>query len=201
MDLKYKPISLILRQSPPLNYLSQPHWFNFTYDQNVVLAASGNFTLTSLTYSLNAAANAVTLSTNFDQYCIYWVKTRMFIDSNVGVSTNVAATAGRIGTAIDFDNAGTIGSFLDLQSYATFEEAPLRFGNSYERELKPCVTPSVYNGSASFSGYAVGRTWLDCANPGIPHYGLRVGTLGNPTVTSLNIVAVTTMVLGFRNSI
>ena len=56
----------------------------------------------------------------------------------------------------------------------------------------PRVANAVYNG-ALFTGYGQGRPgqWIDCVNPGIPHYGIKFWFEGMPVTTNPGACAIT----------
>jgi hypothetical protein len=200
LDMRLKTISTAGVQRPPSNYRSMIYWAESSYEVNLSLPASGILGQNNLTFSANASPKLTNLTAQFDQYLIYAAVVRWFMDSTL--NTAPAVSYGRICTAIDFDNANTLTSFGAFEDDSTAQVDTLIVGKSWERFLKPCVTPAIYNGSSSFSGFGVGRYWIDSASNAVPHFGLRTGVVGNPSTTqAYNLVGVVTLIMGFRNSV
>jgi hypothetical protein len=170
------------------------HWIQSTYSGNYTVSSSAitennlQFTLASL----NAYSSWVAL---FDQYCIYSAHVRLSI-----IGEGYTTSLGTLATAIDYDSTGNLGTYVGIQDYSTVQVNTVEVGMSYERFIKPCVASALYNVStAGFSGYGIARSWVDCVNSGVPHYGFRAIWNGNAsTVTATYTV---TLVLGFRNNI
>jgi hypothetical protein len=164
----------------------------------MTLPLSGTFAGLGLSFQLQDIAVAAQVAAFFDQYCIYAVLFRAYLDSNATV-TNTYLTSGRIATAIDFDSAANPANMAALQSYNNVMEDTLSAGNSYERFVKPCVNSVMQAGSGT--GYGVGRYWLDSINLSVPHYGVKVGVIGYPGTVNGNMIITTTYIVGFRNSL
>lgn len=74
-------------------------------------------------------------------------------------------------TAIDLDDKSTPTSVAQVQRYSTMVQTLATSG--FRRVFQPRYLVSVYNGLSS--AYVLGDSdaWLDLANTGIPHYGLK----------------------------
>jgi len=115
------------------------------------------------TFNLASVPNSADFINTFDQYKIAQVRFKI-------VCTQYSSQA-PVYTALDYDDAGTptLANML--------EKDTLRISNSAivtERVFNPRVLQEVYN-SPTTSGYAtVISPWLDTANSGVPHYGLKL---------------------------
>jgi len=138
------------------------------------------------------------LSSFFDQYCLYSVVWSCSAAYEGAGST--LYTFGSVATAIDYDNASNLGSQALYLAYQSCVVEELSAGQSIQRYVKPCVAPALYNSTPAFSGYSVGRYWVDSSNTGVPHYGIRAFFTSN-TVSGAGVVFDLTYVIGFRNNI
>lgn len=193
-DLQRSAPSFMLTQSPPKNIRGQIHWVQGIFIRVNGLSASAN-TEINFSFTLNDVASLAGIQSYYDQYCIYSVV--MTIQCNdVGVSASTET--GRGYTAIDYDNTTNLGSENAIGAYGTCV-AFIPGRSVQQRLIKPCVAPTVYNTGAAFTGFGVGRCWLDCASPNIPHYGFRSYYAGN-AVSGLNIDYIGTYTIGLRNN-
>jgi len=192
-DFKPKIPSWQLTQKPPMNIRSMLYWVQ----ENV----QTNFSVSSSTVESNyafqiSAINAVSsYLAIFDQYCIYAVYVRLIPNSEYPTS----GTLGSLATAIDYDNVNNLGSWSGIQDYGTVNVTQVESGVSVERYLEPCAAPALYNSAGAFTGFGVGRFWLDSANSGIPHYGFR--TYVNGSTINYTMLVNVTYILGFRNTV
>jgi hypothetical protein len=194
-DLRKKNVSWRLVQSPPRGFISSIHWLQ----TNVTSTNVGTISTSSLTennyvfqlYQLNAVSSIAAL---FDQYCIYAVMIRVMVGRSEGDSGNF----GNIATAIDYDNVNNLGSFTGLQDYSTCVTSQLEPGVSYERFIKPCVAPVVYQSSGT--AYSVDRQWINSSNTSVQHYGFRLIFSGN-AVSGLTYSVFQSYIIGLRNNI
>lgn len=164
----------------PKNMQTQIHWLQTTQIYSQALANNA-ITEANLQFQLNATAIASGVTTLFDQYAIFAVYVRATVNSTSPVSTNTQQFI----TAIDYDNITNLGSTSTLAGYSTALTTSL--AETHERYIEPCNAPALYSGS-TFSHYGQARMWVDCSNPGTPHYGLRCivfalgsGVTGNVT--------------------
>jgi len=195
-DLVSRVPSWNLTQKPPLNYMTQIHWIQSSYTALVNVSNSG-ITESNLSFNLSALNSGSNLASLFDTYCIYSAHVRYTLLSEYSST----GSYGYINTAIDYDNVNSLGSLPALQDYSSIQQTILDPQISAERFIKPCVSPAIYNASSSaFSGFGTSRMWVDCANPSIPHYGLRLICNGN-SISGVQVLGFITLTLGFRNNI
>jgi len=193
-DLLRSAPSFNLTQRPPMNIRGQIHWVQGNFQRVSTLSASAN-TEVNYTFAVSDVSSLAGILSYFDQYCIYSIVITVQCN-DVGVSATTET--GRGYTAIDYDNITNIGSENAISAYGTCVQfIPGR--SVQQRFIKPCVAPAVYNSGSVFTGFGVGRCWLDSASPSIPHYGFRSYFAAN-TVSGLNIDYLITYVIGLRNN-
>jgi hypothetical protein len=196
-DLSRRVQNFALVQTPPRNFLTTPHWVQVNWSSaNNAIATSG-ITQINLAFALGNIDAVSAYTAIYDQYCIYAVKIRALATAETGLS----GYTGRIATAIDYDNISTLSGLAALEDYGSVVESEFEPAMSYERFIKPCVAPTVWNGSASVvNAYGISRMWLDSASASVPHYGYRSIFSGNVT-SGLGVDFFVTYILGFRNNV
>lgn len=129
-------------------------------------------------FTLSALPNYTEFTTLFDQYKVKGIKAQFYPRTNVLALNNLSGTLTTIPpllTCIDYDD-NTAEDYNKLmekagtKSHSEFKPFSLFF------RPKPLV--EIYKTAIS-TGYAIapGNAWLDCSNPDLPHYGLKVATL------------------------
>lgn len=190
LDLILRPPSMSITQSPPPGFQKKVTWLQSS------LLFTANFSTTNNWYANSFALSDIptlaAFAVSFDQYCIYAVKVRFLPKATTSV-------VGQFGSVIDFDNAVQPTSWQQLEDYGNFMSMSLVQGCCQERFIKPCVTPLVYNGAGT--GFATARSWIDSANTGVPHYGVRYGIDNGGPLIALQVGVEMTYVIGFRNNI
>jgi hypothetical protein len=196
-DFGRRPPSWMLNQTPPRSVRNQIYWiqgknhFQTTISNSVPTEYNFGFTFADL-------ADLVGLAAFFDQYCIYSVTVNLTPDFEGAGST--LYTFGTVATAIDYDNVNNVGTFAQVESYASCVIQELTSGQSLQRYIKPCVAPALYSSSAAFSGYGVNRMWVDSSVTSVPHYGFRSLFISN-TVSGLSVSFDVNYIVGLRNNI
>lgn len=145
-----------------------------------------------------AIPGAAQLAALYDTYQIEKVEYRMYIGSSTsqaGVNdTGIAGTANSlyefplpiIGWTPDTDDADNT-SLTDLQQYSTYKQKQVMAGEPLTGTLIPAVAGGVWNGAIR-SGYTrLVKQDVNCANPGVPHYGIKMcvdGMRASPNTTA-----------------
>lgn len=147
-----------------------------------------NFNLSTNTYNFNSQVFELdnlpdyTEFTNlFDQYRINLIKYQWIPNRNVNVivgsdiSTPLVSEYDQgiplIYSFIDYDDATTpttIDEFTQRQNMRT-----ARFNKPHKRVWKPTVLVPTYRTGVTFGYSPKRKQWIDCANPDVPHYGLK----------------------------
>lgn len=138
----------------------------------------------SVGFELSDLAQVATWQAVFDQYKIEKVLLRFRARNNAVSVFNTASPNGGVPTGyvvIDRDDSTALASVLAAEEYDTCET--FEGTDSITIVLEPSITPAYY-ASGAFSAYGVTTPkWLDIANPGVPHYGVK-GVIGGLTVTT-----------------
>jgi hypothetical protein len=104
----------------------------------------------------------------FDQYAIVQAVVRI----QPMLPTFAAGTGpGALVTAIDHDDSTAFTTKAQAQAFTTALETIGSIGQT--RVIQPRVAVAAYSGSV-FTAFANQRTYIDCASPSVPHYGLKV---------------------------
>jgi hypothetical protein len=150
-------------------------------------------------FSLSGFIDIAGLAGYFDQYCIHTVTVSVTPQFEGAGST--LYTFGTCVTAIDYDNVTNLGSLDQIEAFQSSQTFEMSAGQSIQRVLQPCVAPALYTtvGSGTLSGYGLARSWVDSANPGVPHYGFRSFFVTN-TVSGNAVVYDIAAIIGFRNN-
>lgn len=107
----------------------------------------------------------------FDEYKLCAVKVEWFPRGNTKDVDNSELVSGVFYDAIDYDDASV--SSLDVDKINQYRMCRAhRITQPIKRYFKPRFLASAY-ASSTTTGYGSRRGWLDCAYPGIPHYGWK----------------------------
>jgi len=106
----------------------------------------------------------------FDQYRIVRVETT-FMPTITELSAIGAFTNSYLLTAIDYDDANSYGTLNDAIQVATASITPLT--KSVTRGFAPRVAIAAYSGAFTSYAQAPAGQWIDCASPGVQHFGLK----------------------------
>jgi hypothetical protein len=200
-DLSRTRLSWSLTQSPPKNFLTQPHWIQSTFETAVAVSAAGSVVESNQGFSLTQFPDAASIAALFDQYCIYAVSSRATVDPSAS-SAVPGVDYGEIYSALDFDSSSALSTVVAIQRFGSCIQSQLVLGKSYERFVKPCV--AVITGasnSTSNTGLGMQRLWLNSVSNSVPHFGVRFLTATNQSGTSVTLRLVHTAVFGLRNNI
>jgi len=184
--------SYMLTQTPPRNFRQMIFWSKSVLSFTASITTAG-VNENNILFSLS---NANPPNLDFDQYCIYEVAACF---SPVLSSAPTTGYMGDLITAIDYDNASTLGSEAVLDGYSTVNKHQVVVGKSLTRIIKPQVSTALYFNGVT-NAYAPMRVWVDKANTQCPHYGLR--TMVTSVSSSAYTMEITlTFILGFRNTV
>lgn len=136
---------------------------------NDVITASATANVAgAYTFTLNSANVGVGF---FDMYKIEAVRVNIRPQQNaIGLFTNSTNAVAPFYNVIDYDDASSLASAGDAESYSTCLALPV--GQSCSRTFRPRMALAAYQGT--FTGYAnVASTWIDSSYPSVQHYGLK----------------------------
>jgi hypothetical protein len=187
-DLIDRRQNMNLVQTPPKQLGNQIYWLKEIIISTVTTSTT-TYVESNVSFTLAMFNDYSSLTSVFDQYCIYSAAVSYSIDGNspVGVSASVL-------TALDYDNNANIGP-VGIAGYNNCSETLLGPSTSLVRYVKPCLALAAY--TTSFTGYATTRCWLNSNSPSIQHYGVRFIAL--QTNATFPIRVTIELVAGFRN--
>jgi hypothetical protein len=196
-DLRVKvPVFTNVPNSVPRNVASLIAWDTLKLD-TTISTSTGGITETNFVFSLAQHPQNGSWTTLFDQYCIPQVSTTFRSQQPPGAGT----ASFSMYTALDFDNNTNIGSISNIEDYSTCEVHEMHPQMVYTRSIKPAVKIVVgTSDGGSQVTKSVSRSWIDCTQPSLFHYGIRSICSAAPTGT-YNILATTTIWYAFRNQI
>jgi len=94
------------------------------------------------------------------------------INNAVQVTTPASNTFVPLYCVIDYDNATALTSAAVAKGYDNCIE--IQPGESLERTFQPHIAVGAYSGGG-FGAYAnLAPTWIDCVNPSVQHYGVKI---------------------------
>jgi len=178
-------------------------WISETTDAAFLAPFAGGFYELPQTFALTNLPGASAIANLFDQYCIYSVHARFAAEytGTGGVPATQPGGTGQIITAVDYDSNNSLSSWANYQRIGTAAESELVVGKSYERYVKPtCALVTGGSNSATATGVAMARQWVNTSFQGVPHFGVRAAVQGNTTGLPLSIKVQLTYVVGLRNN-
>lgn len=144
-------------------------------------------------FSLASLPDPTEFTNLFDTYRISKVKLDfypLFIDTSATVPYPPMITA------IDYDDSVAT-AYAVLQEYDT--SVVSQTGTYFQRVLTPRVALAAYGGAFTQFAQAKAEQWLDCASPGVTHYGLKYALPITGAANGVWLVEATYM-LQFRES-
>jgi hypothetical protein len=132
----------------------------------------------SVAFALADIPNIASLGALFDQYRIERVQYRLRTKNpGVFIANQASPNYGtpNMLVAVDRDDNTAPTTLLEIQQYDNC--VSLSAQDSLDIVFEPSITPTLFAGGA-FSGYSVedsDEVWIDMANTGVPHYGLKIG--------------------------
>lgn len=138
-------------------------------------------------FALADIPNISSVGALFDQYRIEEIQFRLRTRNPGVFVANQASPNYSVATpllVIDRDDNTAPTTLTELQQYDNCIQIGAQ--DSIDVIFKPSITPTIFS-SGAFSGYAVdesGKYWLDVANTGIPHYGIKAAIPALVTTTT-----------------
>jgi len=103
----------------------------------------------------------------------------------------------------DYDDAtapSTLAAATEIAQSERFQMSPLHV--QFKRSIKPKVALELYDGAApAAAGSSRAGVWVDCATPGIPHYGVKywIKNYNSTTVANCSINLSLRLFMSLRN--
>lgn len=148
----------------------------------VLLSSTIANTFLGQVFQLNDLPNYANLTSVFDQYMIEEIE--CWIVPNGNTSAPASAQGGMIYSSIDYDDGNTPTTLGQVSDHQTTVSSDARAGHYHK--WRPQYAVAAFSGT--FTSYGAARGWLDCASPGIEHYGLKVACTTNQVPTAYNVL-------------
>jgi len=136
-------------------------------------------------YALQYLTSYSEFTALFDQYRIEGIETT-FIPTVTEIGAQSTWTNSFLLTAIDYDDANTYPTLNDALQVATASITPLT--KSVTRKFVPRVALAAYSGTFASYAQAPPMQWIDCASPGVQHYGLKTAIPATGLVQSWRVM-------------
>lgn len=174
--------------------LRQPvqYFKRFTYNAATLINNTLNDTPFSAVFRLSDVPNSTEFQNLYDQYKITAIKWKLMVRSSDYAS---GITAPKILSVIDKDDSLAPTNMSEILQYQNLKVS--QFGTSHTRYLKPSVGYQLGDLTTLVNMRAVGKGWIDMANPNVPHYGIK-GII-TPSSTALAFDLLCTYYLAFKN--
>jgi hypothetical protein len=144
--------------------------YTFQRSQDFGLLTPSTTAATAGAYSfvLNQLPDYTDFTNLFDSYRILQVRLSFF---PLFLDTTATTAYPAIKTVIDYDD----GANITLQQAEEYDSLLVsQTGTYFERVLVPRVVLGAFNGSIVSANQARALTWIDCGNPDIIHYGVKI---------------------------
>jgi hypothetical protein len=163
-----------------------------TVDLGVLLTtATASPTAGEVNFTLSSLAEASSYEAIFDQYKIDMAELWIIPEAPTGGTAQNYQYA----SVLDYDDSNALSTLQVALNYDNAVVASLLTG--MYRRLKPRIALAAYSGS--FSSYANLRDqWLDCASPGVQHYGVKI--VAEPGYNGLLVRGIARLTISFRAS-
>jgi len=163
-------------------FVEQYTWDAVLTTSNAVQVAAG------LSFTLSLLSDATDYTALFDQYrvdrCEFWIIPQS------------QALGSLMKSVVDYDNTTTTATNAYFDAYSNCHTTTLAQG--HYRSFVPHIAIAAYAGA--FTSFAnAGPQWLDCASPGINHYGIKWTAEVTPAAIPIDVVLRVHM--SFRNKI
>ncbi len=131
----------------------------------------------SFAFAAADVPNIASLGAAFDAYRIEEIQFRLKSHNNAVYIAGTASPNNGMPSpliAVDQDDNTTPSTLSEVQQYDNCNQISAQ--DNLDIIFTPAITPSIFSGGV-FNGYSIdadGKTWLDLANTGSPHYGIKV---------------------------
>jgi hypothetical protein len=159
--------------------------------QSTITSSTTVITETGFQFNLSQHPQNADFTAIFDQWCVCIASVTVASQLPPG-SLSVPGT---LYSALDFDNNTALGSIPAIEDYSSCRVQVMQPFAVHTRSVHPCTKPTL----SGVSSAGVQTSWVDCAQPSTPNYGIRV-TIGITPVVQTYLVT-TTIQFGFRNTI
>lgn len=139
-------------------------------------------------FKLSDVPNYTEFTALYDQYRIRKVVCRFIPkqSSSMLMPYDASGSVGntiipRMWAAVDYDDSSALTSIDEIKQYSKAQAWP--FTQKHSVVISPKVDKAIYNTAISTAYGPAGGVWIDCGNPDVPHYGLKlIGELDAATL-------------------
>jgi hypothetical protein len=169
-----------------------PYRLRQTVDYGPLLTSSaGGSVFYSKSFVFSDIAQYTSLQAVFDQYRIDEMEVWWYPNNTASAAT------GSMLAVVDYDDSVTPSSLTQLQQYQNCVDIPLSSGGVYFKFKPHCAEAAFVS---SFTGEVnVAAPWINCATPGVQHFGFKAGM--NATSTTVVYAMVARYNISLRNVI
>lgn len=172
---------LINARANALTKYNQHHYLRWeTTDRTCPLTNISGVNALSMDFHLDLLQNYTEITNLYDQYKIKWIKLHMEWSPLVPIpydTANAWSSSGAHNPIVyfkrDYDDSG-VASETDLKQSNQTRVMRLHPNRDQTIFLRPAILYQIYEGATS-TGYAPKwRQRVDCGDPTVPHYGLKI---------------------------
>lgn len=197
----------VMRARRAINKTNVHHFVRWSSEETPIQVScnfgSSGVSPLGLNFRLNDVVNPTEFTTLYDQYKIKGVKIYFDYSPDVagqgGSGNSLIAYYPKLWMKRDYDDSGTPTLTQMTESNQT---RCLRFNanrTTLSTFLRPSCLQELYQSSVSTAFSPLWRQWIDCGNPSVPHYGLKLLAQGLPS-TNLGAISVRVKYyLAFKN--
>lgn len=162
----------ILKSRTPEMHKFNRHWQFTTISQS---SAVGGVALRCYTFNLGLLPTVADFTTLFDRYMITYIKLWCYLKVTPDANTTPsAASYPRLYWATDFDDSSDPASLDELFQYQKVRSRMLSPSKPVIIKFRPACLTQIFNNLTS-SQSPKWRQWIDMAQTGVPHYGIKLG--------------------------
>lgn len=148
----------------------------------------------SIQFALNSTTDFGDFTNLFDRYKITGIKLKFLYQCNLANADSTTGTNSLplLSYSFDADDAAVPGTIEEVQRKQYCKQKILNGNYSFSTFIKPRVLKQVYLTGLTDGYNSAPACWIDSAQPGVPHYGLKMW-LNNwtPGATKLNQLTIT----------
>jgi len=189
-DLAFKPPGNKVPKIPR-SLRNQIVWLSGSMELSVITWSTSSVVETNYSFILQNLPSYGSAVSLFDQYYIAEATISFFS----GYPPGATGTPPKLYTAIDYDNSASVGTVAAIEAYASCKIVDFTVGKVVTRTVCPCVKTTVSNVASA----GVNRSWIDCSQATINHFGIR--SIFGISGSSYTCQPTLQLIIAFRNVI
>ena len=135
--------------------------------------AAHNPLIKSYSFNFGQLINSNEFVALFDQYMITYVQVKWFLKIDPGAQAAGAASYPRMYLVRDYDDDMLAPTLNNLREHARCQVVVMNPNRPVVCGVKPAIATQVYNTTLAAGYGPKWKTWIDCNNPAVPHYGIK----------------------------